>query len=318
MAPKAVYIDCLPYAAKLLGEGLRALVPELVPHMGDPDPAELRRRLAGAAAVVNGHTVMDAPLLQSCPELRTIVYLGTGASNYIDLDAAERLDIRVRTVKGYGDRSVAEHAFALMLSAARQIAAMDRDLRAGGWTALDGIELQGKTLGVIGTGAIGIELIRMAMGFGMDVMAWNRSGVPGQVPCRACELEPLLRQSDVVSLHIAQTEATIGFLDRQRLAEMKPGAILINTSRGAVIDEAALIAALTEQRLGHAALDVFATEPLPPGHPLTRLANVTLTGHAAFKTPEASRRLFSRALELLRDDLAVLAQGGALERGQPR
>jgi D-3-phosphoglycerate dehydrogenase len=184
---------------------------------------------------------------------------------------------------------------------------MDRALRAGQWETLNSMELAGKTLGVIGTGGIGRAMARLGAGLGMRVIAWNRSGVAEGLPCAAVELEELLRTADVVSLHLVLNDGTRGFLDAEKLGRMKPGAIFINTARGAIVDEAALIAALEAGRIGHAGLDVFAEEPLPAGHPLTRLDNVTLTAHAAFATREASERLLRMALELLAEERARLA-----------
>jgi D-3-phosphoglycerate dehydrogenase / 2-oxoglutarate reductase len=139
----------------------------------------------------------------------------------------------------------------------------------------------------------------------MRVLAWNRSGVPEDLPAEATELDELLAQADVVSIHLTLNEGTRGFIDRRRLGLLKPGAILINTARGAIVDEQALIEALRAQRLAHAGLDVFTTEPLPPGHPLADLPNVTLTAHAAFATREASERLLRIALEILAEERRV-------------
>jgi D-3-phosphoglycerate dehydrogenase len=234
-----------------------------------------------------------------------IVFLGTGAASFIDLAAAERLGIRVRAYGGYGDQSVAEHAVALMFAASRQLARMDRNLRQGQFEALDGIELAGKILGVVGTGGIGKAMIRLGAGLGMEVIAANRSGVPGDLPCRAVELEALLAEADVVSLHLVLNEGTRGMIDARRIGLMRPGTILINTARGAILDESALVEALRAKRIGHAGLDVFADEPLPAGHPLTGLDNVTLTPHAAFMTREASERLLRMALEILAQERAA-------------
>jgi D-3-phosphoglycerate dehydrogenase len=139
----------------------------------------------------------------------------------------------------------------------------------------------------------------------MRVIAWNRSGVPGDLPCRAVELDALLAEADVVSLHLSLNEGSRGLIDRRRIGMMRPGAILINTARGAILDEPALVDALREGRISHAGLDVFADEPLPENHPLTRLDNVTLTAHAAFMTKEASVRLLRMALELLAEERAA-------------
>jgi D-3-phosphoglycerate dehydrogenase / 2-oxoglutarate reductase len=299
------YIDCSPFMRALLTPDLACRLPGLRVHDEPDSPDAVVERLQGAMVAINGHTPMPPDLLRRCQGLRSIVFLGSGASSYIDVDAAAALGIVVRTVLGYGDRTVAEHAMALMLAASRRVAEMDRALRAGQWEPLEGTDLAGKRLGVIGTGGIGTTFMRMAEAFGMDVVAWNRSARPGPM----MPPEELLETSDVVSLHLALTAETRGFLDASRLARLRPGAILVNTARGALVDEAALIAALTEGRLRHAALDVFADEPLPPGHKLTRLNNVTLTSHAGYKTPEASRRLLAMGIDLAARDLAAYGGG---------
>ena len=255
---------------------------------------------------------MDAALLSGVPNLRSIVFLGTGASSYVDMTAAERHDIRVRTVRNYGDRTVAEHAFGLLMSAARDVARMDRDVRAGCWSAREGIELKGRTLGLLGLGGVGAEMARIAAAFGMRVIAWNRSGIPPGVPAESADLDTLLSMADAVSLHLALVSETRGLLDSRRLARMKRGAILINTARGALVDETALIEALQTGHIGHAALDVFTTEPLDKGHPLARLDNVTLTSHAGWKSRAASRRLLQLALDIAADDSCRLAAGQPL------
>jgi len=304
---KAVFVDCPPFLHELYRGELAAIVPDLEINLGSPSSDEVKTLLDGAALAMNDHTRLDEALLAACPSLEAIVFLGTGAASYIDLKAAERQGIRVRAYGGYGDQSVAEHAVALMFAAARKLAAMDRALRAGHWETLNSIELAGKTLGVIGTGGIGRAMARLGAGLGMRVIAWNRSGVAAGLPCEAVELDELLRTADVVSLHLVLNDGTRGFLDAEKLGRMKPGAIFINTARGAIVDEAALIAALEAGRIGHAGLDVFAEEPLPAGHPLTRLDNVTLTAHAAFATREASERLLRMALELLAEERARLS-----------
>ncbi|HEY0567453.1 MAG TPA: NAD(P)-dependent oxidoreductase, partial [Xanthobacteraceae bacterium] len=227
------------------------------------------------------------------------VFLGTGAASYMNVEELADLGITVHTIKGYGDTAVAEHTVALMLACARDLAGMDRRIRAGVWSPREGMQLQGKTLGLIGLGGIGLEVARIAGGIGMEVLAWNRTprleaGIP------LADIDTLLGNSDVVSLHLALNDETRNFLDAERLARVKPGCILINTARGALVDEAALIDALASGRIRHAGLDVFQQEPLRPGHPLTALDNVTLSAHAAFRTPEASMRLLRRAIDIVR------------------
>ncbi len=303
----ALFIDCPPRVDGLLTAELLALVPGLDINRGKPTEAALAGLLAGREAVLVFHTPLGASLLDACPRLRVAVFLSTGASSYIDLAEAERRGILVRNTVGYGDRSVAEHAFALLLAAARDIASMDRDIRAGRWQPRPGIELAGRTLGIVGLGGTGRAMAEMAAAFGMRVIAWNRSGVPPDVPCEAAELDDLLARADAISLHLALTPETRGIIDRRRLALMRPGSILINTARGALVDEAALARGLASGTPGHAALDVFGEEPLPPDHPLAGLANVTLSAHAAYNTDEAMTRLLRLGLEALRDELAARA-----------
>jgi D-3-phosphoglycerate dehydrogenase / 2-oxoglutarate reductase len=306
-AMRATFIDCPTFLHELYRDELATIVPDLEINIGSPSRDETIALLQGAAFAMNDHTMMDEALLAACPGLRAIVFLGTGAASFINLQAAERLGIRVRAYGGYGDQSVAEHAVALMFAAARGIARMDREMRKGRWETLNGIELAGRTLGVIGTGGIGKAMVRLGAGLGTKVIAWNRSGVPEGLPCRAVELDELLSSADVVSLHLVLNEQTRGFLDRGRIGLIKPGAIFINTARGALVDEAALIEALQAGRIAHAGLDVFGTEPLPAGHLLTGLENVTLSAHAAFATREASERLLRMALELLAEERARAA-----------
>ena len=311
MTAPIVYIDCSPLMRDLLadiGPGDRLIV-----HQGDPSQTRLGQLLSEATVVLNGHTHMNEALLAAARNVRSIVFLGTGASSYIDLDAAARLGIRIRVVRNYGDRAVAEHTFGLLLAAARQVTRMDRGIRSGTWSPIEGIELAGRTLGLVGLGGIGSEVARIAAVFGMKVLAWNRSGVPPGVPAEFVELDTLLRVSDAVSLHLALVAETIAFFEAKHLALMKPGVILVNTARGALIDEAALVAALMSGQIGHAALDVFATEPLAPTHPLALLDNVTLTAHAGWKTAAASRKLLEMALEIGLRDADQIGAGHLLD-----
>jgi D-3-phosphoglycerate dehydrogenase len=262
-------------------------------------PAELPALLAGYDFVLNDHTTFPTAQLRHCPGLRHVIFLGTGARSYMSPEELAELGITVHIIRGYGDTAVAEHAIALMWAAARQLALMDRGIRAGLWPRCEGMQLTGKTLGLLGFGGIAAEMARIASGSGMRVLAWNRS--PKSAPgVTFVDLDTLLAESHVLSLHLLLTEETRGFLSAERLARLRPGAILVNTARGALIDEAALTAALREGWIGHAALDVFVEEPLPPDHPFTALPNVTLSAHSAFRTPEASEALLRRALDIAR------------------
>ena len=307
---KSVYIDCTELGYSVLTPAIRSQLPKLIIHKGDPDEKTMALLLEGAVGVINGHTLMDADFLSRYKSLKVIVFLGTGASTYIDLNAAQSLGIQIRTVRGYGDRTIAEHAFALILAAARHIVKMDRELRRGIWDTPVGTELFGKRLGVIGAGGTGSELIKIATAFGMEVVAWNRSAIASDLPCMHVSLDTLLSTCDVVSLHLALHDETRGILGRDQLALMRQGAILVNVARAALVDERALIDALTSGRLAHAGLDVFEEEPLASDHPFTKLENVTLTSHGAYKTHEAIERLISDGFDLLRRELAAFTTYG--------
>ncbi|AYD03992.1 NAD(P)-dependent oxidoreductase [Neorhizobium sp. NCHU2750] len=296
---KTVYIDCSPFMLGLLQEVMPDCAQKMVVNVGDPDAEGIVSLAAEATTVLNGHTMMDEPLLARLPHLREIIFLGSGATSYIDVAAAERQGIRVRTISGYGDRSVAEHATALMFAATRKIATMDRELRAGHWEPLEGMELAGRRLGIIGFGGIGQTFAEIGEALGMAVSIWNRSPLPPRWSDHALPLDELLSQSDVISLHLALNDTTRGMIGAARLALMKPTSILINTARAGLIDSAALRNALEKGRIAHAALDVFDEEPLPATSPWFSLSNVTLTAHAGFKTADASRRLLRTAVEML-------------------
>jgi D-3-phosphoglycerate dehydrogenase / 2-oxoglutarate reductase len=264
----------------------------------DPDirSDDLPRLLRDAEIAIIDHTALPTEIAGQCPRLKHVVFLGTGARSYMNPEGLDRLGISVHTVKGYGDTAVAECAFGLMWASAKDFGVMDRATRQGDWSRRNGLQLTGKTLGLVGFGGIAAELARLARGARMKVVAWNRS--PKTVDGIAfLDLETLLRVSDVVSLHLLLTDETRGILSRERLSLMRPEGILINTARGALVDEAAMIEALQAGKLHHAGLDVFTTEPLPANHPLTRLPNVTLSAHSAFRTAEANRNLLAAALD---------------------
>jgi D-3-phosphoglycerate dehydrogenase / 2-oxoglutarate reductase len=183
-----------------------------------------------------------------------------------------------------------------MLACCRDIARMDREVRSRTWSTREGVQLFGKTLGVIGLGGIGREVLRVGRGLGMQVIAWNRTPRPGEA---LVALDELLIRSDVISLRLALNDDTRGFLGPAQVARMKPGVILVNTARGALIDEDALIDGLRSGRIRHAGLDVFHAEPLRPDHPIAAMDNVTLTAHAGFRTLEASMTLLRRAIDIV-------------------
>src|SRR3954467_9430472 len=262
----------------------------------DPDikPEQYPEILAGAEIAIVDHTALPTDVAKKCVGLKHVVFLGTGARSYMNPEELAELGVTVHLIKGYGDTAVAECAIALMWAAARGLAQMDREMRAGNWLRDDGMQLTGKTLGLIGFGGIAKEVARIALGGGMRVIAWNRT--PKKSPgVEFVELDELLTESDVVSLHLLLNDETRGFVSRGCVEAMKPGVILVNTARGALVDEAAMIEALKSGQIRHAGLDVFNIEPLPADHPLTKLPNVTLSAHSAFRTPEASENLIAAA-----------------------
>ncbi|MFL9827440.1 NAD(P)-dependent oxidoreductase [Rhodoplanes sp. SY1] len=296
---KALFIDCNQQLAPVFARVHRPDDPPIAVNMTPFASADLPALLDGCAICLDDHSYMPTAEIARCKDLRHIVFLGTGAASYMNIAELNDLGVTVHTIKGYGVTAVAEHTIALMFACARSVALMDRTVRAGTWTPLEGMQLLGKTLGVVGLGGIGGEVARIASGIGMNVIAWNRTPRP-EAGVPQVGLDELLSKSDVVSLNLVLNDETRGIIDAKKLALMKPGAILVNTARGALVDEAALIDALQNRRIRHAGLDVFHAEPLKADHPLASLDNVTITAHAAFRTAEASETLLRRAIDIVR------------------
>ena len=296
---KSIFVDCNNQLDQVFARVHRPDDPPIVVNTKPFNGTDLPRLVEGYDILIDDHSYMPTEIMAKCAGLKHIVFLGTGASSYMDVPSLAALGIAVHTIKGYGDTAVAEHAVALMFAAARGLARMDRATRAGTWAPLEGMQLAGKTLGIVGLGGIGLEVARIAKGIGMEVIAWNRTLRPA-ADLTLVELDALLAKADVVSLHLSLTDETRGMFDAGRIARMKPGVILVNTARGALLDEAALIEALQSGRIRHAALDVFHAEPLNADHPLARMDNVTISSHAAFRTLEASMTLIRRAIDIVR------------------
>jgi D-3-phosphoglycerate dehydrogenase len=293
---KSLFLDCNDQLAPVWESVARAGDPPIDVNRKPFERDDLPRVLKGYDICIDDHSYMPTHLVEQCGALKHIVFLGTGPASYMSLADMAARGIKVHIIKGYGDTAVAECAVALMWSAARGISQMDREMRAGNWLREDGMQLTGKTLGLIGFGGIAAEVARIALGSGLRVLAWNRS--PKSHPgVEFTDIDTLLAQSHVVSLHLLLNDETRGFVTRERIAAMKPGVILVNTARGAVVDEAAMIDALKSGHIRHAGLDVYNIEPLPADHPLTKLPNVTLSAHSAFRTPEASENLIHAAWE---------------------
>ena len=295
---RTLFLDCNDQLAPVWQRVSRPGDPPIDVNRRPFAPDELPRVLAGYDICIDDHSYMPTPLVERCPALKHVVFLGTGPASYMSLADMAARNIKVHIIKGYGDTAVAEHAIALLMAASRDVARMDREVRAGTWTPHEGVQLLGKTLGVIGLGGIGREVMRIGRGLGMEVIAWNRTPQPG-APLVA--LEELLARADAISMNLTLNDETRGFLGPAQFAAMKPGVIFVNTARAALVDETAFVEALRSGRIRHAGLDVFHAEPLKPDHPLAQMDNVTLTAHAAFRTLEASMTLLRRAIDIVRD-----------------
>jgi D-3-phosphoglycerate dehydrogenase len=255
-----------------------------------PTPEEKVRRARGAACLINSRSALKWPgeVLRQLSNLRMITTCGIGTDS-VDLEAARRLGITVCNIPGRTAAIVAEHALALMFAAARQAWFQTNEIKQGRWTGLDNVYLGGKTLGLLGAGSIAVEMARLGRAVGMKVLAWTYRPTEDrarQMGVTFVGLEELLRGSDVVSVHLKLTEQSRGLLGARELALMKPGALLVNTARGAIVDSKALADALNSGHLAGAGVDVFEVEPAPADHPLLSCAHVILTPHNADQTPE--------------------------------
>jgi phosphoglycerate dehydrogenase-like enzyme len=270
---------------------------------GEPpaDEAALLARLAPAEVLIpiRERTPITAARLQAMPALRLISMTGTGVAS-LDLAACRARGVVVTNTPGTSVPSVVELTFGLALALCRRIPAVDAGVRRGAWPADVGRELAGRTLGVVGLGAIGRRVAEVGRAFGMEVVAWSRrltTEAAAAVGARAVPLPELVGGADVISIHVRLTPETRGLVSRDLIARMKPGALLLNTSRGALVDEDALHEALAAGRLGGAGLDVFGEEPLPPGHRWAGLDNVVLTSHRGWVTRETLDRFMAQAVD---------------------
>lgn len=254
--------------------------------------------LSDADAVIASTEAYTREVLLRLPRLRVIARWGVGY-DAIDLDAATELGIVVTYTPKFVPEAVADLAFGLMIALARGIVDAALSIRNGRWEAKLGVSVWGKTLGIIGCGRIGIAIARRALGFGMNVLAYDISPKPEaqSLGIRFVSLEELLIESDFVSVNVPLTQSTEKLIGERELKMMKPTAFLINTSRGGVIDEGALIKALSDGWIAGAALDVYWTEPLPPEHPLRRMPNCICTPHMGTHDADAARLISELAVE---------------------
>ncbi|NLG34528.1 MAG: D-2-hydroxyacid dehydrogenase [Lentisphaerae bacterium] len=271
-------------------------------------PADVAARTGDAEAVMLNKAVLSAATIEQAPNLKYVGILATGW-NTVDLEAARRRKLVVTNVPGYSTASVAQQTFALLLELTNQVALHSADARSGGWARSPDycyclspqIELDGLTLGIIGFGQIGQATARIGRSFGMKILAHRRN--LSSPPPRGVEyvsLDRLFAESDVISLHCPLTDETRGLIHARRLAQMKPGAFLINTARGPLIVEEDLAAALREERIAGAAVDVLSSEPPSPDNPLLSAPRCMVTPHIAWATRAARQRLLHIAAENLR------------------
>ena len=291
------------------GIALLASSPEIhVVNLAGKSREELEAALTTAEAlIVRSETKVTAEMIAKAPNLKVVARAGIGVDT-IDVAAATKRGIAVMNAPGANTVSAAEHAIALLLSLLRHIPEAAETMKQGGWDRkrFEGSELRGKTLGVVGLGRIGGYVAQVAHAFGMTIIAYD----PFVAPQRAVELqarllpiEQLLQEADIITLHVALTDETRHLLNAARLKLMKPTAFLVNTARGELVDEQALVAAVKEKRIGGAAIDVFAEEPLPKDSPLRGLERVLLTPHLAASTSEAQKRVAIEICTAVREAL---------------
>jgi phosphoglycerate dehydrogenase-like enzyme len=275
------------------------------------DADEVVKRLAGFDVLVamRERTRFPAELLARLTALKLLV--STGARNAaIDVDAARKLGIVVSTT-GYIGYPTAELTWALILAAARNLPAEVRSMRDGGWQVGVGTGLNGKTLGLLGLGRLGAQVARIGQAFGMETVAWSQNLTPEKAAehgVTAVSKEDLFALADVLSIHLVLGDRSRGLVGAAELAAMKPTAMLVNTSRGPIVDEDALLDALRRKKIACAALDVYDTEPLPADHPLRALGNTVLTPHVGYVTREVYEIFYRDAVE----DIAAFQSGNPI------
>lgn len=270
---------------------------------------ELVERIGDSEGVINirASAKFSGSVFAACPKLKIVSVWGTG-TDHIDLAAAAKLGITITNTPRVSAVAMAEHTLALMLAVARRIPEIDRQTKQGLWPRGLVTQLHSKTLGIIGLGAIGRQTARIGVGVGMHVVAWTMhpsEDLAQELGLKLVSLDKLYETSDVITVHLRQSQETIGLLDDRAFRRMKPTAIFINTARGPLVDEQALIAALKEKRIAGAGLDVFDVEPLSKNHPLAKITNVVMTPHSGGAVPE----VLEASLQLSVDNLFSYFEG---------
>jgi D-3-phosphoglycerate dehydrogenase len=305
MTRKIVYPDAGESSARFLSgsrlDKLKSLGEFEIFVDDQPDDDVFIERLADANAAISGWGLSNA-VLAALPKLEVVSFTGLGASTFIDIAEAGRRNITVTHTLSAA-ATIAEHTMGLMLAAARHIGRLDREIRRGVWnTDRLAMDLRGKTLGLVGFGRIAQAVVPLAQAFGMTVIGWTRN--PNQERADHYDIEftgldELLSSSDVVSLHLLSTPETNGLLDAKRLRSLKRGALLINTARSSLLDEATLVELLETGHIGAAGIDVFDSEPLAANHAYRELDNIIMTPHVAYNTPEAVAAMYDTAIDNL-------------------
>jgi D-3-phosphoglycerate dehydrogenase len=284
----------------------------LEPRVGERAPADVLAFMSGAAAGIVSTDPFDESVFAACPDLRVLARVGVGVDT-IDIDAATRAGVAVTITPGMNASTVADHTLSLMLACCRRLLENDRSVRLGAWDrggVLNGTELTGATVGIVGVGEIGRAVARRLAGFDVEVLGSDPAGVTYD-GVRLVPLDELLERADIVTLHVPLTTATNGLIGAAELARMRPGALLVNTARGGVVDEAALLAALRAGRLAGAGLDVFDDEP-PVGSPLLELPSVVITPHIAGISISSQQAMLTTAVDSVLDVLAGRAPAGVV------
>jgi phosphoglycerate dehydrogenase-like enzyme len=267
-------------------------------HLSNFDDVVERLLPFDAVCVMRERTPLPRSVIERLPRLKLIASTGSRNAS-IDIEAAAERGIAVAHT-GYDARPTIEMTWALILASTRQVALENAHLRAGGWQLMVGDGLHGKTLGVLGLGNIGSEVARIGLAFGMDVIAWSQNLTPDRAQAcgvRLVSKEELFRGADILTIHLVLSQRTKGLVGAAELQAMKPSARLINTSRGPIVDEPALIEVLRKRRIAGAALDVFDIEPLPADHPFRSLDNVLATPHIGFVARELYRTFYRDTVE---------------------
>jgi len=298
---RAVFLDSSTLGEDVDLSPMRDAVDELV-CFDATRPDQVRERIKGFDTVITNKVVLDKAIISGAPELRTIAVVATGLNN-IDQTAAREASVQVLNVTNYGRATVAQHTIALMLALATRLIDYHRDVQTGRWARSELfclmdhpiMELEGRTLGIVGFGDLGQGVARMAEGIGMKVLVAARPGQPADVVqgYQRLPLEELLPVVDVLSLHCLLTDETRNLIGAEELAKMQSHALLINTSRGGLVNEQALADALCQGRLGGAGFDVLTNEPPRSGNPLLEegIPNLILTPHSAWASREARQRI---------------------------